>query len=196
MYNQSRVIIENVSPLVNDGRFSVKAVVNEIIYVDADIIGDGHDIVAASVLYKHEKARSWSESRMQQGVNDSWYGSFNVEKQGNYQYKIQAWVDHALNWQHGIERKIDDGQHVNSELLEGAEILTEILKNPVTAAEKKYLQSCIDNFRNEAKYDKAISEARSQKLHDIFYKYPDKFLANETDAFPIYVDREVSVHNL
>ena len=91
MYNQSRVIIENVSPVVNGGKFAVKSVTGEVITVTADVVGDGHDVVAAEVLYKHENAKKWMSSRMQHGVNDSWNGSFKVEKQGTYHYKIRAW---------------------------------------------------------------------------------------------------------
>jgi starch synthase (maltosyl-transferring) len=55
-------------------------------------------------------------------------GSFMVDKQGFYSYKVEGWVDYALNWQHGIERKIEDGQKVSSELLEGISFLKPLLK--------------------------------------------------------------------
>ena len=115
MQNQRRVVIDYVSPSVNCGQFYIKRVVNEIVNVEAHILADGHDVLAASVLYKHEKEKKWRETRMQLVVNDEWNAAFSVEKQGFYNYKVQAWVDYALNWRYGLKRKIDDNQYVFSE---------------------------------------------------------------------------------
>ena len=115
MLRQQRVVIEGVRPQINCGEFHIKRVVGQRIEVSADVLVDGHDVIAASVLYKHQNERTWREQRMNPGFNDNWHGSFTVEKQGFYEYKVQGWVDHALNWQYGIGRKIADGQHVKSE---------------------------------------------------------------------------------
>ena len=189
MQNQKRVVIDYISPHINGGDFFIKRIVNEIVNVDAHVLVDGHDVISASVLYKHEKERNWKEVRMQLINNDEWKASFLVEKQGFYTYKVEGWVDHALNWQHGIERKIDDNQHVKSELLEGIQYLEPILKK-ANAEEKKYLQECIDVFGDDNQYDKAITEARSEALHHIFYKYPEKHLANTSKDYQVYVDRK------
>ena len=189
MQNQKRVVIDYVSPQINGGEFFIKRVVNEIVNIDAHVLVDGHDVIAASVLYKHEKAKTWNEVRMQLIENDEWKASFIVEKQGFYAYKVEAWVDYALNWQHGIERKIDDNQHVKSELLEGVLYLKPLLKK-ATKTEQVYIKSCIEAFVNEAQYDKAVKEAKSEKLHNIFVKYPEKLLANSTQDLQVYVDRK------
>ena len=189
MQNQKRVVIDYVSPQINGGEFFIKRIVNEIVNIDAHILVDGHDVIAASVLFKHEKERKWTEARMHHVINDEWKSSFIVKKQGFYSYKVHGWVDYALNWQHGIERKIDDNQHVKSELLEGVEYLKALLKK-ATKQEKEYLQHCIDYFKNDAKYDAAIKEAISERLHNIFVKYPEKILVNESQDFQVYVDRK------
>lgn len=189
MLNQKRVVIDYVSPQINGGEFFIKRVVNEIVNIDAHVLVDGHDVIAASVLFKHEDAKKWNEARMHDVGNDEWKASFSVEKQGFYSYKVQGWVDYALNWQHGIERKIDDSQHVKSELLEGV-LYLEPLLNKVTKEEKDYLSYCIHCFKDETKYSEAIKEARSGELHSIFYKYPEKYLANESKELRVYVDRK------
>ena len=53
--NQSRVVIEDVLPQINCGEFYIKRVINEFVNVSAVVLVDGHDIIASSVLYKHEK---------------------------------------------------------------------------------------------------------------------------------------------
>ncbi|WP_047545924.1 alpha-1,4-glucan--maltose-1-phosphate maltosyltransferase [Psychroserpens sp. Hel_I_66] len=188
MQNQKRVVIEAVSPQINCGEFFIKRIINEIVNIDAHVLVDGHDVIAASVLLKHEKERAWKDIRMQHIINDEWKASFIVEKQGFYTYKVQGWVDYALNWQHGIERKIDDNQHVKSELLEGITFLEPLLKK-VKGDDKKYIQHCIDIFGNLDTYNEAISEAKSDRLHHIFYNNPEKHLANESKELKVYVDR-------
>ena len=99
MQDQRRVVIDYISPSVNCGKYDIKRVVNEIVNIQAHILTDGHDVLAASVLYQHENEKKWQESRMKLVVNNEWQTAFTVEKQGFYTYKVQAWVDYALNWQ-------------------------------------------------------------------------------------------------
>ncbi|MEW7292036.1 alpha-1,4-glucan--maltose-1-phosphate maltosyltransferase [Aquimarina sp. 2304DJ70-9] len=189
MLNQERVLIENVTPELNNGVFFIKRVVNEKVFITADIFGDGHDIVQASIQFRHENDKDWTEMRMNHIDNDSWQGEFIVSKQGYYTYKLLGWIDYALNWQHGIIRKIDDNQHVISELLEGVEYLDKI-KSVVTSKEKTYIESLLELFKEEKQYDKAITEAKSDKLHDLFFKYPSKGLMATYQELKVYVDRE------
>ncbi|UMB61264.1 alpha-1,4-glucan--maltose-1-phosphate maltosyltransferase [Lutibacter sp. A80] len=186
--NQRRVLIENITPQLNNGDFQIKRVVNEVVNVNADVLADGHDIIAAGVLYKHEKSKKWSEIRMQPRDNNNWCASFTVDKQGVFAYKIIGWVDYALNWQHGIHRKIDDHQIVHSELLEGLDFLKKCEKK-ATVSEKKYLKKLIGFFSDTSKYNDAIKEATSQKLYTIFLKYPEKKLVNTSKELYVYVDR-------
>ena len=173
MQDQRRVVIDYVSPSVNGGEFYIKRVVNEIVNVNAHILADGHDVLGASVLYKHEKEKKWRETRMNLVVNNEWESSFVVEKQGYYTYKVEAWVDYALNWQHGIKRKIDDNQHVNSELLEGIAYLKTI-KKETEENDSFYLDHLINIFAMAEHYDEAIREATSERLHSIFTEHPEK----------------------
>lgn len=188
MQNQKRVVIDYVSPQLNNGDFFIKRVINETVNVNAHVLVDGHDVIAASVLYRHETDKKWSEVRMHPTHNDEWQAAFTVEKQGFYSYKVEGWVDDALNWQHGISRKIDDNQKVTSELLEGI-IYIKAVSKKASASEKKYLKHLETIFADDAHYDDAIKEAVSEKLHHIFEAYPEKFLANSSKEFRIYVDR-------
>jgi len=189
MQNQTRIVIENVSPQLDCGTNPIKRIVNQNVNVTADVFSDGHDVIECCVKFKHEKDKKWQEVRMNSSVNDEWYASFKVEKQGFYDYFVEGWVDYALNWQHGIERKIQDNQHVNSELLEGAEYVKAVLKF-ANDQEKEYLEKLATYFTNESDYDKAIEEATSSYLHQIFKKYPIRFLENKSKELQVYVDRK------
>lgn len=189
MQNQTRIVIESVKPQLDGGSFFIKRIISQTVNVSAHVFADGHDVVECCVKFKHEKDKKWSEVRMSPAENDEWEAEFVVEKQGFYSYFIEGWVDYALNWQHGTERKIKDNQHVKSELLEGAEYCQAILKE-VTKEEKAYLNSAIKAFQEVKLYDSAIEIALSDELHQIFKKYPTRTLANSSAELKVYVDRK------
>ena len=189
MQNQTRIIIENVKPQLDGGVFYIKRIVNQNVSVSANVFSDGHDVIACCVKFKHELEKKWSEVRMSPTENDEWSVDFKVIKQGVYYYFIEGWVDYALNWQHGTERKIKDNQHVNSELLEGAEYCLAILKE-VSKEEKVYLNEVIKSFQDEKLYGKAVEFALSNELNQIFLKYPTRTLANTSAELKVYVDRK------
>lgn len=188
MQNQRRVVIENVYPQINNGEFYIKSVLGESVSVSADVLADGHEVIAASLLVKHQNEKKWSEFRMNSLGNEFWQASFKVEKQGFYTYKIQAWVDYALNWQHGIKLKIENKQHVSSELLEGISLLEKCIEL-ASASDKNYLRTLQTIFSDANQYKSAIIEATSEKLYQQFLKYPEKFLANTSKEYRVYVDR-------
>ncbi|MDP5106055.1 MAG: alpha-1,4-glucan--maltose-1-phosphate maltosyltransferase [Polaribacter sp.] len=188
MQNQSRIVIENIAPQLNQGTVYIKRVVNEIVNVSADVLVDGHDVLQANLLYKHESEKKWTAHRMHATSNDQYIANFITTKQGFYSYKIEGWVDYALNWQHGIERKIDDYQHVNSELLEGAELLFAIIDD-VNADDKEYLLYLIFIFKNSETYAEAIKEAVSKRLTVILKNNPKKSLVQTSPEYRVYVDR-------
>jgi starch synthase (maltosyl-transferring) len=189
MQKQTRIIIENVMPQLDCGAFQIKRIIGQKVVVTADVFSDGHDVLESCVKFKHEKDKSWQEVRMTPTVNDEWIAEFKVEKQGSYTYFVEGWVDYALNWQHGTERKIQDNQHVKSELLEGAEYVRAVQKL-ADDSENEYLNTVAHYFSNESDYDAAIYEATSVKLKQIFKKYPIRFLENKSIELQVYVDRK------
>jgi starch synthase (maltosyl-transferring) len=194
MQNQTRIIIENVLPQLDCGAFAIKRIIGQKVRVTAAVFSDGHDVLESCVKYKHEADENWQEVRMTPTVNDEWFAEFKVEKQGFYSYLVEGWVDYALNWQHGTERKIQDNQHVKSELLEGAEYVRAILPL-VNATESDYLKTLEYYFITESEYNNAVREASSPELTRIFKKYPIRFLENKSQELKVYVDRKKALYS-
>jgi starch synthase (maltosyl-transferring) len=116
-----RVVVEDVQPSINEGRFAIKRTPDEIVWVEADIFTDGHDLVSAALRYRHvAEDEDWHEVWMEPLVNDRYRASFVVEEIGLYEFEVEAWVDHFASWHHGLERWLKARQDVSSELLEGA----------------------------------------------------------------------------
>jgi starch synthase (maltosyl-transferring) len=194
---QSRVVIEHVSPEIDGGRFPIKAIPGDVIAVEADIFADGHDYLSARLLYKHSHDTAWIEMAMTLIVNDRWGASFIAEKEGKYTYTIDAWVDHPASWQHEIHLKVADGQIITSELLAGAKYLDGMIERAGGRIEVKEegkkggkskkkaepVEESVDVrallemaalFRDESRYDEAVSVAESDQFTFYANRYPER----------------------
>jgi starch synthase (maltosyl-transferring) len=102
-----RVVIERVTPAVDDGRFPIKRVVGETVEVEADGFADGHDVVACALLWRRAGAAAWQRAPMQSIGNDRWRAAFTVDALGLWEYSVQAWVDPLLSWRHDFARRVE-----------------------------------------------------------------------------------------
>jgi starch synthase (maltosyl-transferring) len=116
--------IEDVYPQIDGGRFAVKRIVGEPVEIWADIYRDGHDVAAASLVWRREQDREWRREPMTLYVNDRWHGTFVPDAPGRYVYAIEAWTDEFATWQHGFELKQKAGIDVALDAIEGAGMLT------------------------------------------------------------------------
>src|SRR5205809_6009598 len=87
------VVIENLAPLVNGGRYPVKRVAGEDVVVEADIFRDGHDVVAAVLKWRLLGETLWNETPLAYIDNDLWRGAFTVYQNATYEYTVEAWTD-------------------------------------------------------------------------------------------------------
>lgn len=119
---RSRVVIERVSPSVDNGRFPAKRIIGDLVRVEADIFADGHDTLAAVLRSKHESS-DWSEQRMRADVNDRWCGDFFVSELGRYFFTIHAWVDHFETWRRDLLKRIQAGADTEVDYQIGADFI-------------------------------------------------------------------------
>ncbi|MGO3929373.1 alpha-1,4-glucan--maltose-1-phosphate maltosyltransferase [Rhodopseudomonas pseudopalustris] len=116
--------IEDIFPIIDSGRFPVKRVVGEPIEVWADIYRDGHEVIAAALIWRREQDQDWQRAPLRHVVNDRWTATFTPDQIGRYVYAIEAWTDEFATWRHGVELKLKAGQDVTLDALEGAGLLT------------------------------------------------------------------------
>ena len=117
------VVIESVSPELDGGRYPVKREVGATLIVEADLFKEGHDILAGRVCYRAPGDESWRTSPLTFYDNDRWRGSFDLTDLGLYTYTVEAFPDLYRSWASDTHKKVDAGQDVASELLEGAALL-------------------------------------------------------------------------
>jgi len=174
---QTRTVIERITPELDAGRFPIKAVPGDVIAVEADILVDGHDKLAARLLYRHADDSDWREVPMKLIINDRWGASFPIERPGIYRYTIESWVDHIASWQHEVELKVKDGQRISSELLAGA-VLTDGMAARATGEDQHALEYVAGLFRaaatDDSRYEEAIGIVHSDRFTQFLSRYPQR----------------------
>jgi starch synthase (maltosyl-transferring) len=120
---KNRVVIENVCPQVDGGRFPIKRVQGEPVQVEADVFSDGHDEVRALLLFRDEGEYQWRKVPMTRIGNDRWVGAFIPEKIGVCRYTVEGYVDHFRTWKKDLEKKYQAGLDLAADLLMGIELI-------------------------------------------------------------------------
>jgi starch synthase (maltosyl-transferring) len=188
---RTRVVIENIKPEVDDGRFPIKRIVGDRVVVEADIFADGHDAVSAVLVYRKENDPNWAETPLEPSVNDRWHGSFVVTNLGYYRYTILAWVDRFRSWRGDLAKKLQAGQEVSVELLAGAQLITEAGQRAPKPNRRK-----IGDWANILQSTQAAEQAKvqlvlSDEVSQFMDKYPDKrFASTYAKELVVVVDRE------
>jgi starch synthase (maltosyl-transferring) len=125
--NAPQLVIENVSPQLDGGRYPIKRVIGSVIEVSADIFKDGHDLIAARILYRRPgEATSRVAPFNYRFDPDRWHGTFKADQIGLWQYDVEAWPDRFGTWRSDLGKRLNAGQDVRPELLEGANLLARL----------------------------------------------------------------------
>jgi starch synthase (maltosyl-transferring) len=146
-----KVVIENVEPELDCGRYAVKREVGDTVTVRADIFKEGHDAIAAAIWYRPEDEETWRESRMAFWDNDRWQGTFPVDRNCRWYFTVVAWTDAFGTWQHDLHKKYDAGQEVLLELFEGAQLLAAAAAEMEDGADRDRLRESLREIVGDEK---------------------------------------------
>lgn len=180
--NRARVVIEEVKPQIQGGKFPIKRVVGQTVEVEADIFADGHDSLSAVLLYRHESNSAWIEIPMQYGVNDRWRGSFRIVKTGIYLYTVTAWVDHFKSWRRDLKKRIEAGQDdLKIDIEIGAQII-DISSQKAPISEQRTMESWVKALKSkDLPIKDKINLATGEEVYALTEKYAAK---NLTTTYP------------
>ena len=185
------VVIRNITPSIDNGRFAIKRPIGGEITVQADIFKDGHDHISALLKWRHTGNKTWSETPMRPIGNDRWEATLCVTAMGAWEFTIEAWGDLFFSWQHEIAKKHGAGlRDLSSESLEGAAFIeaaaTRAGKTPDATVLKKFaaaLRAADANTANAIAHDPVL--AALMQVH------ADRSLSTVVEPYqPVWVDRE------
>jgi len=201
---RSRVVIEEIEPQIEGGRYPAKRVVGDTVTVTAAIFGDGHDHVAARLLYRPASSKKWMSAPFAAPDNDVWSAEFVVDKMGPWQFTVEAWVDHFDTWVSDLAKRIGaqpDPQEPTQQIVGpqdiplalriGAGLIADAATRAKGADAKKLTAAAAKlgalAAAKQAYYPSPISE----ELVALVAKYPDlRYATRYAAELPLWVDRE------
>src|SRR5512146_2271192 len=121
-----RLVIEDVRPAVEGGRYAVKRIVGDSLTVDATVYRDGHDLVTGCIRYRAPGERRWRTAPMTYERDfDRCRGAFVVDRLGRWTFTVDAWTDRFESWRMDLRKKADAKVDVALDLLTGAQLVDE-----------------------------------------------------------------------
>ncbi len=120
--HKARVAIENPQPAVDGGAFAVKRTAGSSVTVTADVLCDGHDKLAAALLWMGPTGEG-GEVRMSLVANDVWEGAFPLGPLGRHVYMVQAWRDAFATFADELGKKHAAGVDIDLEMVEGTRLV-------------------------------------------------------------------------
>jgi starch synthase (maltosyl-transferring) len=121
-----RIVISVISPCVDGGRYPAKGIAGQHVLIEATIFMDGHDQIAAQLLWREANAEKWHSGPMQTLGNDLWCAEFVPVQIGKYEFVVEAWFDRWGTFKEDLRKKQEAGVATALEVEEGRQLLREI----------------------------------------------------------------------
>jgi starch synthase (maltosyl-transferring) len=180
---EGRFYIEDIYPSVDTGRFAVKRIIGEPIDIWADILRDGHDVLAAQLIWRRERERAWQRVPMHLFSNDRWTASFVPAELGRHVYAIEAWTDEFATWRRDFLVKRKAGQDTNLDALEGELLLASA--QPASPAAAELIAQARAAFAREQNPDHLVAEALAAAMAESQIRRD----LTRSQIFPLMIDR-------
>jgi starch synthase (maltosyl-transferring) len=200
---RKRVIIEEITPQVDCGRYPAKRILGDAVTVTAAVFGDGHDHVSGRLLYRPASESDWRHTPLTPLTNDLWSATFTVDQLGDWSYTIEAWIDHFDTWCADLRKRLAaqpdpnkpsssaETQDIPLALRTGALLLEQAAQRAKNSDGKLLAQTAADLGQladgNAATYTYPLSE----EIAALAAQYPDLSLATRyPQELHLWVDRE------
>ena len=184
------VVIENVAPLVDGGRYPIKREVGGRVEVSADVFKEGHEALLVFLKYRLADEPDWRETPMTFVDNDRWAGAFTVDTNARWVYTIEALPDLFRSWLADLGKRVAAGQDVASELLEGGALVRAAAAR-APGDDAAALSAWLARIEQAPGQAEAVAAAGDGALAALMDRHLDRADATQADReYEVFVDRE------
>jgi starch synthase (maltosyl-transferring) len=185
------IVIEQVRPAIDHGRFPVKRREGDTLRVSAAIFAEGHGALSAVLKLRRVGTTDWREAPMV-SVNHGlalWEGEAPLEDIGRFEYTIEAWRDSWTSWADEVGKKVGAGQDVSLELVEGR-ALVEAAARRAFGDDAKHLKTVLKGLdARDATQESRVALMMAADVAAVMARWPDRSEAVEYDlTLPLVVD--------
>jgi len=188
-----RIPITDVGPVVERGRYPVKAVVGEALEVSATVIREGHDALGAGVVLTAPGARTRPLTTLAATDEpDRYAATVTPDEPGAWTFRVESWADPYASWRHAAEIKIPAGLDVELMLAEGVLVLERAEQGmPAEAPARRRLTAAVSAACDtHLPFQVRFAALTSPDVEAALEEHPLREKLSVSDPFPLYVDRE------
>ena len=184
------VVIENVAPTVDGGRYPVKREVGGVLEVTADIFQEGHDVLVAFLKYRRVDERGWRETSMRHVDNDRWAGAFTLDANARWVFTLEALPEPFRSWLADLGARHAAGQHLASELREGLDLIRAAAARAGRGDDRR-LRELAERIAHAAGPAAAVALASDPELAALMSRHLDRAEATWAEReYVVVADRE------
>jgi starch synthase (maltosyl-transferring) len=195
-----RLGITDVAPVVSCGSFSARAVVGEHVPITATVFREGHDAVAANLVWtppgedgpgedgsapRHRMARFGEEP-------DRWLATVVPDREGLWTFLVEAWSDPLATWRHAVEVKVAAGQgpdELANDLEEGARLLERVAAEADDEHRDRVAAAVAALRDTSLELTARIAPALTPSLQQYLHEHPVRELVTRSPRYEVWVDR-------
>jgi starch synthase (maltosyl-transferring) len=199
-----RIPILDVRPVLPAESVPARAVVGETFPVTATVFREGHEMLGAAVVLTNPDGADSPRVLMRELApgTDRYAAEVTPDREGSWQFRVEAWGDPLARWQHDAAIKVPIGQDVELMLTEGARLLdraAETIKTPAAmradaarvarAASRALAAAARQLTDSEAPPMARLAAATSPEVVAALTAFPLRELLTCTERFPLVVHR-------
>lgn len=133
------IVIENISPQLEGGKFPIKCMVGDTLTVEADILKEGSAVLGAVLQVRKKGEKEWRDLPMEPLENERWRGIFKADENARYYYRVEAWLDPVTTWMRSMEKRCMEPPVDQADLDEGLLYLSEVAKRMGEDERKQFM---------------------------------------------------------
>ncbi|MFF1877345.1 maltotransferase domain-containing protein [Leifsonia sp. NPDC058230] len=187
-----RIPILELSPQVDEGLWPATAFSGEVIPFQATAFREGHDLIGVDLLLL-DPAGVQTEHRMRPIApgTDRWEALVQLQAEGLWRYRIQAYADEFATWKHNAEVKIPAGIDVELMFTIGHDILARAAADKRrSTAERRHLSESVKAVSDTARTaDDRLAAALDSRIVSILDARPVVSLPTLSPTRSVMVER-------
>ena len=177
------VVIENIEPCIDGGRYPVKKIVGQKLRVSAVVSYNGHDQLSVLLKWRKIGIPDWHQKPMAQTENDRWEAACHFIENAQHEYTVEAWEDAFKSWQVEYAKKYGAGNlDLRNELDEGSILAEKAAARATLKQDKERLLTFSKQLKNaDAHFGAQFAE--NQELSSLMAAWPDLSLSTEFQPY-------------
>ncbi|MGY1636482.1 alpha-1,4-glucan--maltose-1-phosphate maltosyltransferase [Geodermatophilus sp. SYSU D00742] len=191
-----RLGITDVAPVVACGSFPARAVVGEHLPITATVFREGHDAVAANVVWTPPGADGAAQPLRRMArfgpEPDRWITTVVPDREGMWTYQVEAWSDPLATWHHAVEVKIEAGQgpeDLANDLEEGARLLDRVAAGASGEWRGRVTDAAAALRDTSRELTARVAPALAAGLQEYLHEHPVRELVTPGPRYEVWVDR-------